>query len=93
MCTRENHNVYRNKIYNKIKNNKCLLHRLVAMAWVPNTYNKPQVLHINDDPVNYLTENLKWGTISENSRGLRFRSPDTMEQKYLNLINRGTIKG
>ena len=83
----------RKKIYNKIKNKKCLLHRLVAMAWVPNTYNKPQVLHINDDTVNYLTENLKWGTISENSRGQRFRSPDTMEQKYLNLINRGTIKG
>jgi len=83
----------RKKIYNRARNKKCSLHRLVAIAWVPNPENKPQVMHINDDSTNYLIENLKWGTVSENARGQKQRTPDTMEQKYLTLVDRGTIKG
>ena len=70
-----------------------LIHRLVALAWIPNPENKPFVLHINDDSTNYLIENLKWGTGSDNQRGSIRRRPGTMEQKYLNLVNRGVIKG
>ena len=70
-----------------------LVHRLIALAFIPNPENKPLVLHINDDATNYLIENLKWGTQRENMRGKKFRSPDTMEQKYLALIDRGIIKG
>ena len=69
------------------------IHRLVAQAWIPNPENKPQVMHINDDRTNYLRENLKWGTHSENMRGVVSRRPDTMEQKYLNLVDKGVIKG
>ena len=68
-------------------------HRLVALAWIPNPKNKPFVMHINDDATNYLIENLKWGTGRENQKGKIRKQPDTMEQKYLNLINRGIIKG
>ena len=71
----------------------CGFHRLIALAWIPNPENKPYVMHINDDPTNYLIENLKWGTPGENNKGSVFRSPDTMEQKYLNMVNRGEIKG
>ena len=70
-----------------------LMHRLVALAFIPNPENKPLVLHINDDHANYLIENLKWGTAGENSKGKPRRRPDTMEQKYLNLVNQGVIKG
>ena len=69
------------------------MHRLIAFAWIPNPENKPQVMHINDDPTNYLYENLKWGTPGENAKGTLLRRPDTMEQKYLNLVNKGIIKG
>ena len=69
------------------------LHRLVALAWIPNLENKKNVLHIDDDSTNYLRENLKWGTASENTIGKAMRLPDTMEQKYLNLVNKGVIKG
>ena len=69
------------------------LHRLVALAWIQNPESKKNVLHIDDDPTNYLRENLKWGTQSENTIGKAMRLPDTMEQKYLNLVNKGTIKG
>ena len=68
-------------------------HRLIALAFIPNPENKKLVMHINDDPTNYLIENLKWGTPGENSKGVVYRRPDTMEQKYLNLIDQGLIKG
>ena len=44
------------------------------------------------DKENYLIENLKWGTPSENNKGTSKR-PDTMEQKYQNLVDKGIIKG
>ena len=70
-----------------------LLHRLVALAFIPNPEKKKNVCHINDDRTNCLIENLKWGTQSENCRGKIQKLPDTMEQKYLNLVNKGIIKG
>jgi len=69
------------------------LHRLVALAWILNPENKKNVMHLDDNPTSYLIENLKWGTASENSRGKKMRNPDTLEQKYLNLVNKGVIKG
>jgi len=68
-------------------------HRLIALAWIPNPDNKPMVLHIDDDRTNYLINNLKWGTGKENQEGSMARRPDTMEQKYQDLINKGVIKG
>jgi hypothetical protein len=68
------------------------MHGLVANAYVPNPDNKPQVMHINDDPTNYLPENLKWGTPGENMKGVR-PHPDSKEQKYLALVDKGLIKG
>jgi len=70
-----------------------LFHRLVALAFIPNPENNPLVLHINDDSTNFLIENLKWGTPAENSKGVVNRRPDTMEQKYLSMVNKGVIKG
>tara|TARA_R100000963_G_C4604611_1_gene77123 strand:+ start:18 stop:680 length:663 start_codon:yes stop_codon:yes gene_type:complete len=69
------------------------MHRIVAFAWIPNPENKPYVMHINDDATNYLINNLKWGTPRENMKGKISRRPDTMEQKYLNLVGKGIIKG
>jgi len=70
-----------------------LMHRGVALAWVPNPDNKPFVMHLNDDSTNFLPENLKWGTASENNTDKIMRRPDTMEQKYLNCVAREIIKG
>ena len=50
-------------------------------------------MHKDNNSTNYLIENLKWGTGSENTQGKIFRAPDTLEQKYQDLVNKGTIKG
>jgi len=68
-------------------------HRLVAYTWIPNPKKKKYVCHINHDSTNYLIKNLVWGTPSENNKGNPYRSPDTLEQKYLSLVYRGVIKG
>jgi len=72
---------------------KAQIHRLVALAFIPNPENHPFVLHDNDDSTNYLIENLIWGTPGQNLKGSMRRRPDTMEHKYLDLVNKGIIKG
>lgn len=42
------------------------VHRLVAIAFIPNIYNKPCIDHIDANPKNNRIDNLRWVTHSQN---------------------------
>ncbi len=48
------------------KTKRYLVHRLVGLHFIPNPLNKPQINHIDNNPINNHKDNLEWCTGSEN---------------------------
>ena len=62
------------------------VHRLVAMSFIPNPDNKPQVDHIDTNPSNNRVDNLRWVTSMENQQ-----NPITLERLKSNMTTMNKI--
>ena len=68
------------------KNTKCktlLLHRLIAIHYIPNPENKREVDHINRDRSDNRIENLRWATHSENNQNKGMGNTNTSGHKNI----------
>lgn len=53
-------NVSNGRYHIELKGKKYYLHRLVALTFIPNPNNLPEVNHIDEDPTNNNVSNLEW---------------------------------
>ena len=59
---------YQVDLWNKGIHKKFLVHRLIALYYISNPENKPEVDHIDNDRTNNHIDNLRWVTKSENNQ-------------------------
>ena len=64
------------------------VHRLIALAFIPNPNNHPEVDHINFDRKDYSISNLRWITHAENVRKSVVNKPDMHGENNPNYGNK-----
>ena len=68
---------------------RCLsVHRLIAIAFVPNPDNLPEIDHINFDRTDFSISNLRWITHAENVKRSIINYPDRHGENNSNYGNR-----
>jgi len=72
-----NRGYHRVILCNDGKKKKFRVNRLVAIAYIPNPENKPDVDHIDRDKSNNDVSNLRWVTKSENQQNTGVRKDNT----------------
>ncbi len=73
------------------------VHRLLAIAYIPNPLNKPQIDHINRDRSDNRLCNLRWVTVKENANNRTVPKHYNVKvgksgEKYINILEYGAYK-
>ena len=69
------------------KQKRFFVSRLVAIHFIPNPENKPEVDHINRDIDNNHVSNLRWATRFENMENIGMRTDNTSGHEHISYNN------
>lgn len=65
-------------LWNNKKYKRVFVHRLVAQAFIPNPDDKPEIDHVDGNPLNNKVDNLRWCNHTEN-----LNNPITLKRKSI----------
>lgn len=87
---------YNNNGYSKVKltndekiRKEYYIHRLIALSYLDNSENKPEVDHIDRNRSNNKLENLRWATLSENRKNTDLIKNTKTTHRNITLQNIG----
>jgi len=82
-ATVSNHGYFRIGLVKDNITKKYLIHRLIAIAYIPNPDNKPFIDHINRNRVDNTIENLRWVDMIENNQNLSYRNDNVLNEHHI----------
>jgi hypothetical protein len=78
---------------------KCKIHRLIAIAFIPNPENKPTIHHKDKNKLNNSIENLEWATMSEQNmkinkqvKSIHFMNASSKSMHQIDIVTNNIIQ-